>query len=149
MSVRPSKGKCIIIKIIFYQIVSLFIEQKIFFLLTYFVQGIRNRFGPGWFAYWKNIINVVLRCLLTVKISVLLDRTTLYVQNQWNEPKIRHEPLALAGRVFWKISKHHIFQDIKNSFHRVTQIGLKPHQNFFRFIFHQIRSLEEFKIFAY
>ena len=46
-----------------------------------------------------------------------------------------HEPLALDGRVIRKISKCHFFQDIKNSFHGVTQIGLKPHQNFFKFFF--------------
>ena len=46
-----------------------------------------------------------------------------------------HEPLALDRRVVQKISKCHFFQDIKNSFHGVTQIGLKPHQNFFQFFF--------------
>ena len=38
-------------------------------------------------------------------------------------------------QVVQKISKRHFFQDIKNSFHGVTQIGLKPHQNFFKFFF--------------
>ena len=46
-----------------------------------------------------------------------------------------HEPLALDGTVVRKISKRHFFQDIKNSFHGVTQIGLKPHQNFFKIFF--------------
>ena len=27
-----------------------------------------------------------------------------------------------------KISKHHFFKDIQNSFHWVTDIGLEPHQ---------------------
>ena len=46
-----------------------------------------------------------------------------------------HEPLALDRTVVRKISKRHFFQDIKNSFHGVTQIGLKPHQNFFKIFF--------------
>ena len=46
-----------------------------------------------------------------------------------------HEPLALDRRVIRKILKRHFFQDIKNSFHGVTQIGLKPHQNFFQIFF--------------
>ena len=46
-----------------------------------------------------------------------------------------HEPLALDGTVVRKISKRHFFQDIKNSFHGVTQICLKPHQNFFQIFF--------------
>ena len=46
-----------------------------------------------------------------------------------------HGSLAMDGAVVKKISKRHFFQDIKNSFHGVTQIGLKPHQNFFQFFF--------------
>ena len=46
-----------------------------------------------------------------------------------------HGSLALDGAAFWKIWKRHFFQDIKKSFHRVTQMGLKPHQNFFQFFF--------------
>ena len=42
---------------------------------------------------------------------------------------------ALDGRAVRKISKRHFFQDIKNSFHGVTQICLKPHQNFFQIFF--------------
>ena len=42
---------------------------------------------------------------------------------------------ALDGRVVQKISKRHFFQDIKHSFHGVTQICLKPHQNFFQIFF--------------
>ena len=38
---------------------------------------------------------------------------------------------TLDGRADQKISKRHFFQDIKNSFHRVPQIGLKLHQIFF------------------
>ena len=46
-----------------------------------------------------------------------------------------HGPLALDGRVVRKISKRHFFQDIKNSLHGVTQIGLKTNQNFFQNFF--------------
>ena len=46
-----------------------------------------------------------------------------------------HGSLALDGAVVRKISKRHFFQDIKNSFHWVTQMGLKPHQNFFQIFF--------------
>ena len=46
-----------------------------------------------------------------------------------------HGPLALEVAVVQKISKRHFFQDIKNSFHGVTQMGLKPHQNFFQNFF--------------
>ena len=46
-----------------------------------------------------------------------------------------HEPLSLDGRVIQKISKCHFFQDIKKSFHRVTQKGLEPHQIFFQNFF--------------
>ena len=60
-----------------------------------------------------------------------------------------HGSLAQDSTVVRKISKRHFFQDIKNSFHGVTQIGLKPHQNFLNFFFQQIWSLEEFKVFAY
>ena len=42
------------------------------------------------------------------------------------------EPLNLPGRkTRSKISKRHFFQDIKKSFHGVTQMGPKPHQIFF------------------
>ena len=50
---------------------------------------------------------------------------------------------------FEKFSKRHFFQDIKNSFHGVTQIGLKPHQKIKKNFFQQIQLLEEFKVFAY
>ena len=60
-----------------------------------------------------------------------------------------HGPLALDALLVQKISEHHFFQDIKNSFHVVTQMGLEPHQNFFQNFFQQIWSLEEFKVFAY
>ena len=46
-----------------------------------------------------------------------------------------HVPLALDGTVVQKISKHHFFQEIKNSFHGVTQMGLEPHQNIFQIFF--------------
>ena len=49
--------------------------------------------------------------------------------------KSTHEPLALDSRLVRKISKRHFFQDITNSFHGVTQIGLEPHQNFFQNFF--------------
>ena len=42
---------------------------------------------------------------------------------------------ALDGRAVRKISKRHFFQDIKHSFLWVTQIYLKPHQNFFQIFF--------------
>ena len=48
---------------------------------------------------------------------------------------LNHGSLALDGAVVRKISKRHFFQDIENSFHGVTQIGLKPHQNFFQKFF--------------
>ena len=41
---------------------------------------------------------------------------------------IEHGSLALDPALIQKISKRHFFQDIKNSFHGVTQMGLKPHQ---------------------
>ena len=44
---------------------------------------------------------------------------------------VAHEPLALDSRLVRKISKRHFFQDITNSFHGVTQLGLEPHQIFF------------------
>ena len=34
-------------------------------------------------------------------------------------------------RLVPKISKRHFFQDIRNSFHGVADIGLKPHQKIF------------------
>ena len=49
-----------------------------------------------------------------------------------------HGPLALDGAVVQKISKGHFLQDIKNSFHWVTWIGLKPHQIFFQNFFSTI-----------
>ena len=48
---------------------------------------------------------------------------------------VTHGPLAMDGRVVRKILKRHFFQDIKHSFHGVTQICLKPHQNFFQIFF--------------
>ena len=45
---------------------------------------------------------------------------------------VKHGSLALDSAVVRKISKRHFFQDIKNSFNGVTQIGLKPRQNFFK-----------------
>ena len=46
-----------------------------------------------------------------------------------------HGPLALDALLVPKISKRHFFQDIKNSFHVVTRMGLEPHQNFFQNFF--------------
>ena len=60
-----------------------------------------------------------------------------------------HGSLALDSAVDRKISKRHFFQDIKNSFHVVTQMGLEPHQFFFKIFFQQTWLLEEFKVFAY
>ena len=48
---------------------------------------------------------------------------------------IQHGSLALDSALVRKISKRHFFQDIKNSFHGVTRMGLKPHQNFFQIFF--------------
>ena len=44
---------------------------------------------------------------------------------------VNHGSLALDGAVVQKISKYHFFQDIKNSFHGVNQMGLKPQQKIF------------------
>ena len=49
--------------------------------------------------------------------------------------KMSHGSLALDSAVVWKISKRHFFQDIKNSLHGVTRMGLKPHLNFFQNFF--------------
>ena len=46
-----------------------------------------------------------------------------------------HGSLALDSALVRKISKRHFFQGIKNSFYGVTQMGLKPHQNFFQIFF--------------
>ena len=59
-----------------------------------------------------------------------------------------HGSLALDGAVVRKILKRHFFQDIKSSFHGVTQMGLKPH-HFLSIFFQQIWLLEELKVFAY
>ena len=38
----------------------------------------------------------------------------------------------LDGRLVPKITKHHFFRDIQNSFYGVADLGLEPHQkNFF------------------
>ena len=63
--------------------------------------------------------------------------------------KANHGSLALDGAVVRKISKRRFFEDIKNFFHGVTQMGLESHQNFFQKFFQQIRLLEERKVFAY
>ena len=63
---------------------------------------------------------------------------------------IYHGPLALDALLIPKISKCHFFQDIKNSFHGVTQMGLEPHKIFFQNLhFQQMWSLEESNVFAY
>ena len=49
--------------------------------------------------------------------------------------QINHGSLALDSALVRKISKRHFFQDIKNSFHGVTRMGLEPHQNFFQIFF--------------
>ena len=58
----------------------------------------------------------------------------LYPWTQW-VLHIRHGSLALDSALVRKISKRHFFQDIKNSLHGVTRMGLKPHQNFFQNFF--------------
>ena len=62
--------------------------------------------------------------------------------------KILQEPLNLPGRkTRSKISKRHFFQDIKKSFHGVTQMGPKPHQIFFfEKISQQIWSLDVLEV---
>ena len=60
-----------------------------------------------------------------------------------------HGPLALDTLLFPKISKGYFSQDIKNSFHVVTQMGLEPHQNFFQnfFLTNMIaRGIQSFSI---
>ena len=39
--------------------------------------------------------------------------------------------VKMDALAWWKISKHHFIKDIENSFHKVTHIGLEPHQFFF------------------
>ena len=46
-------------------------------------------------------------------------------------PKLAHGPLALEGAVVTKISKHHFFQCMKNSFHGVPQTGQRTTPIFF------------------
>ena len=48
---------------------------------------------------------------------------------------VHHGSLTLDGAVVRKISKHHFFQCMKNSFHGLCQMGLEPHQNLKRFFF--------------
>ena len=43
---------------------------------------------------------------------------------------IGHRTMALDDSLLQKISKHHFFQGIKNSFHEVIQIGVEQYQNF-------------------
>ena len=64
-------------------------------------------------------------------------------------PILGHGSLALDSAVVWKISKRHFLQDIKNSFHGVTRMGLEPHQNFFQNFFSTImvvRGVQNFCI---
>ena len=53
----------------------------------------------------------------------------------WPYHYIMHGPLALDALLIPKIPKRHFFQDIKNSFHGVTRMGLEPHQIFFQNFF--------------
>ena len=52
---------------------------------------------------------------------------------------IKNLPIFISEKLWSKQwitgSGFHFFQDIRNSFHGVTQIGLKPHQNFFQIFF--------------
>ena len=48
---------------------------------------------------------------------------------------IEHGSLALDDALVPKVSKRYFFQDITKSFHRITQMGLEPHQNFFQIFF--------------
>ena len=54
----------------------------------------------------------------------------------------------MDGELIQKISKRYFFQDIKNSFHQVTQIGLKPHQIFFQILFSTSMDAGEVKSFC-
>ena len=45
---------------------------------------------------------------------------------------LEHGPLAVDALLVPKISKRHFFQDIKNSIHGVTRMGLEPHQKFWQ-----------------
>ena len=48
---------------------------------------------------------------------------------------MEHTGSALNSAVVRKISKRHLLQDIKNSFHGVNQMGLKPQNSFFKLLF--------------
>ena len=56
-----------------------------------------------------------------------------------------NEPLKLIP----KISKHHFFQDIQNSFHGEADIVLEPNQKKFLKISQQIWSLEVLEVLAH
>ena len=49
--------------------------------------------------------------------------------------ELDHVPIALDSLLIPKVSKPHIFQDIKNSFHVAARMGLEPQQNFFQKFF--------------
>ena len=65
----------------------------------------------------------------------LFNKTCKYCQVYYHVYYSAWTTEALDGRAVPKISKRHFFQDIKNSLHQVTQMGLKPHQNFFQTFF--------------
>ena len=68
---------------------------------SFFFNFIKNLFGARWASF---------------------QPTNILGKNHW---------IYLDGRLVRKISKRHFFQDIKKSFHGVTQMGPKPHQIFF------------------
>ena len=56
---------------------------------------------------------------------------------------------GMDGAVIQTISKHHFFKISQNSFHGVTQTGLKPHQKIFQNFFSTImaaRGIQSFCI---
>ena len=67
-----------------------------------------------------------------IPLKTFYKENLIIILREYNIPQ---GPLALDGAVIQKISKRHFFQDIQNSFHGVTQMGLEPHQKFFQKLF--------------
>ena len=61
---------------------------------------------------------------------VLLLWAELTQQRPENSLNMSHKPLTLDKGVGCKISKQQFFQNINNSFYRVTEVGLEPYKNF-------------------
>ena len=78
---------------------------------------------------WSKLKNLFVHCKhLQCQNCIFLQQYSIL---HWHS----QEPLALDGAVVRKISKRHFLQDIKNSLHGVTRMGLKPHQIFFQKFF--------------